>query len=805
MVCCRGRNGGGGCTCKLTGKDGIVPVDKGGGTWEIGVDCAGFPCSGGGGGVSQVKGEDGISAVTDKGVVTVKLDCTKPLPDSCKQQLKGDPGGPGAPGKDGTNGKDGAPGRPGDPGQPGDPGAPGKSAYQVAVDEGFKGTEQEWLASLKGTQGPPGEQGPPGDPTKLTCAELQPVLQPCLDVGSMEWTAGGKLTAKTGTAVTIKGKDGSGVTAAETTPGSGIWEVGVDCTEFPCTGGGSGIQSVQGEDGITADTKDGHVTVKLDCSKPLPDACKAQLKGDPGTPGKDGDPGRPGDPGVPGKSAYQIAIDKGEWTPDPQDPDDEKKWVASLKGKQGDPGTPGAPGKDGDPGAPGKDGAAGKSAFEQWKEETGKPDATWEEFQKDITGAPGPKGTDGKDGDPGTPGKDGAPGTSAYQEWLDAGNTGSEEDFLKSLVGPQGKPGDPGTPGKDGDNGKPGDPGPAGKSAYQQWLDAGNTGSADDFLASLKGAKGEQGPPGDPTKLTCPDMRTVLQPCLDDKTMEWPQGGKLTAKGGAALDCATLAPKLKDPACLPLDAATMEWVDGTLAAKTASREDCAAFGTRCFPVGDDPTKRQQFTIEAGKIYISEKWVEYQLADLQNAVAQRIYGRFVLPKADDVLPEAEAEIPAKVNFKLNNPISQYGWKWAAEGNDGHFECTSKGLWTAIMDIQWQTGNQDDGDFDYKAYTSLVYAGITLGAGGEIGPRNLYNGTLTRGIAGKGKRLVYGTTVKTTQPCEVGDTIVPSIWETAIEGTPTSYFKYCELTLLRAGNAHATDPISQGTGNRRGTAA
>ena len=58
-------------------------------------------------------------------------------------------------------------------------GPAGKSAYEVAVDNGFEGTEQEWLASLEGPegpQGPPGadgqdgapgergEQGPPGEP-----------------------------------------------------------------------------------------------------------------------------------------------------------------------------------------------------------------------------------------------------------------------------------------------------------------------------------------------------------------------------------------------------------------------------------------------------------------------------------------------------------------------------------------------------------------------------------------------------------------------------------------------------------------
>lgn len=36
-------------------------------------------------------------------------------------------------------------------------GNPGKSAYQVAVDNGFVGTEEEWLASLKGAKGDPGD------------------------------------------------------------------------------------------------------------------------------------------------------------------------------------------------------------------------------------------------------------------------------------------------------------------------------------------------------------------------------------------------------------------------------------------------------------------------------------------------------------------------------------------------------------------------------------------------------------------------------------------------------------------------
>lgn len=45
-------------------------------------------------------------------------------------------------------------------------GDPGESAYQIAVDHGYVGTEEEWLASLHGVpgaQGPQGLQGPQGE------------------------------------------------------------------------------------------------------------------------------------------------------------------------------------------------------------------------------------------------------------------------------------------------------------------------------------------------------------------------------------------------------------------------------------------------------------------------------------------------------------------------------------------------------------------------------------------------------------------------------------------------------------------
>ena len=62
----------------------------------------------------------------------------------------------GSDGRDGIDGKDGADGQPGKNGIDGDPGADGtdgKSAYIIAVEHGFTGTETAWLASLKGADG----------------------------------------------------------------------------------------------------------------------------------------------------------------------------------------------------------------------------------------------------------------------------------------------------------------------------------------------------------------------------------------------------------------------------------------------------------------------------------------------------------------------------------------------------------------------------------------------------------------------------------------------------------------------------
>lgn len=82
--------------------------------------------------------------------------------DKGEQGERGLTGAKGDKGLDGLNGKDGLPGAKGADGLPGKNGVDGKdgkSAYQIAVEQGFAGSEAAWLASLKGEKGDKGDAG----------------------------------------------------------------------------------------------------------------------------------------------------------------------------------------------------------------------------------------------------------------------------------------------------------------------------------------------------------------------------------------------------------------------------------------------------------------------------------------------------------------------------------------------------------------------------------------------------------------------------------------------------------------------
>ena len=76
--------------------------------------------------------------------------------------LKGDKGDKGDTGATGATGPAGTNGKDGVNGADGKPGSNGLSAYELAVKNGFTGNESAWLESLKGEQGVPGPAGADG-------------------------------------------------------------------------------------------------------------------------------------------------------------------------------------------------------------------------------------------------------------------------------------------------------------------------------------------------------------------------------------------------------------------------------------------------------------------------------------------------------------------------------------------------------------------------------------------------------------------------------------------------------------------
>lgn len=72
---------------------------------------------------------------------------------------KGDTGADGLPGARGERGEQGPIGPAGPQGLQGERGQDGKSAYEIAVANGYTGDEEQWLASLKGRDGERGQNG----------------------------------------------------------------------------------------------------------------------------------------------------------------------------------------------------------------------------------------------------------------------------------------------------------------------------------------------------------------------------------------------------------------------------------------------------------------------------------------------------------------------------------------------------------------------------------------------------------------------------------------------------------------------
>ena len=374
------------------------------------------------------------------------------------------------------------------------------SAYAIAVEHGFEGTEADWLASLKGEKGDQGtgldlrgmlastdelpepEESTPGQ-AYLVGTEENNVLW-FFDENENQYRPAGPLRGEMGP----QGPKGDkGDTGAQGPRG----ETGETGARGPK--GETGDTGAQGPKGDPFTYED------------FTEEQLAALTGPQGEPGKDGTSFTVKDryetleelkaehPTGQGGDAYAIGTaddniiyiwseSQNDYTP-----------VGKLQGPAGPQGSKGEPGTDGENGGyyiPSLD-DSGNLSFTGSK--AGMPDVQ----AKNIRGPQGPKGETGVAGPQGPAGQDGAPGETGPQG--PAGQDGAQgpkgdpftyDDFtteqLEALRGPQGIQGPPGQDGEPGATGPEGPQGPKG--------DTGETGPRGP--AGQDGADGATGPAG---------------------------------------------------------------------------------------------------------------------------------------------------------------------------------------------------------------------------------------------------------------------------------------------------------------------
>ena len=382
-------------------------------------------------------------------------------------------------------------GEKGDPGDKGETGATGKSAYELAVEKGYKGTEEEWLEALIGEKGDKGDTG-------LSAYEL--AVKNGFEGTLTEWLE--SLVGAPG----IPGKSAYELAVAEGYKGTlAEWlvslvgdkgdkgDTGLSAYEIAVKNGYKGTElewlaSLVGEQGGKGDTglsayeiavKNGYKGTEAEWLKTLI-----------------------GEKGDAGKSAYELAKENGYTGT-------LTEWLESLVGEKGDRGDSAyeIAVKNGYKGTEaewlnslvGLRGEEGKSAYDLAKENGF--EGTLAEWLDSLVGEDGVDGVDGDSaydlavkngfkgtvtewlaslvGEKGADGTNGADGKSAYELAVENGYTGTLQQWLASLVGEKGADG------------------ADGKSAYDLAVENGYTGTLEEWIASLAGQKGDKGDPGE--------------------------------------------------------------------------------------------------------------------------------------------------------------------------------------------------------------------------------------------------------------------------------------------------------------------
>lgn len=417
----------------------------------------------------------------------------------------------------GPQGEQGPQGLQGETGPQGEKGDDGKSAYDIAKSEGFSGTTEEWLASLKGADGAPGKDGKDG-----SSVSLKNSADECTVANSDAY-----INKENYHIYIFRGE----------VDGERKFD---DLGEFAIVGpqgpkgdkgdkGDKGEQGIQGEKGDKGDKgedgapgKDGKdgLSITAATTASTEGGTIVTFENASGSIGSvtvlNGKDGAKGDKGTDGKSAYQIAVEKG------YDGGDESAWIASLKGEKGAKGDKGDTGEQGPQGEKGDAFTYADFTQEQLAALKGAKGDQGERGEKGEQGEKGDKGDQGPVGPQGPKGDDGKAvnikksaeecsnvdsdayvDSNYHLQILRAISDSGEKTFedlgqfaIVGPEGPQGVKGDKGEKGDPGEKGETGEKGADGKSAYQIALDNNFVGSESDWLASLKGQKGDNGQNG---------------------------------------------------------------------------------------------------------------------------------------------------------------------------------------------------------------------------------------------------------------------------------------------------------------------
>lgn len=306
----------------------------------------------------------------------------------------------------------------------------GKSAYEVAVDEGFVGTKEEWFESLRGPQGLP---GPIGDRGK---DNYELAVEAGFEGTQDEWL------------LSIRGEKGEKGDRGEKGDQGDRGDVGPQGEQGP-----RGLQGFKGDQGEPGERG------------PQGEKGERGNQGDPGERGEKGDQGDRGDVGPQGETGPEGPIG-----PKGEKGDTGERGPKGEKGERGNPGDKGERGPKGDKGDVGETGPIGDRGEKGDKGDTGEPGLKGEVGERGpqgdkgekgergdqgprglqgIQGAIGPQGPQGVQGTKGDPGIQGPRGEVGPQG--DKGDTGEKGDTgLQGPIGPQGDKGDKGDQGESG-------------------------------------------------------------------------------------------------------------------------------------------------------------------------------------------------------------------------------------------------------------------------------------------------------------------------------------------------------------------